>query len=103
MTADNTTGVGYRPSYPRRTTTPNAETAKLVQAYAQAALDRDDSADQHLIWAIVKTDATSVEACCHMGRAMLLIEDGLSDLPYRLGGEMCDPRKTEIAHRLGVS
>ena len=48
------------------------------------------------------TDATSAEACCHMGRALLLIEDGLSDPPYRLGGGDCDPRKAYIAARLGM-
>lgn len=82
------------------TTFPNHETAKLIRAYAISAMD--PAAAQPLIWAIVETNAATAEACCHLGRALILIEDGLSDLPHRVGGDMCDPRKTEIATRLGM-
>ena len=42
----------------------------------------------------------SAEETCHLGRALLAREDALYDPPYRLDGEMCDPRKVEIAARL---
>lgn len=86
-------------------TTPNMKAAKLIRAYAQRALDEngDTTADNMpLARAIVTTNASTAEACCFMGRALLLIEDGLSDPPYRIGGAMCDPAKTTIAQRLGM-
>jgi len=85
-------------------TIPAVETAKLIREYAQWAIDNttaDDEAPDPLLLAIVKTDATMADACCHMGRALLCIEHGLEDPPYRLGGDMCDPRVTIIAARLG--
>jgi hypothetical protein len=86
---------------------PNMITAELIRAYAQSILDANGSQTINhppLLWAksIVGTDDSSGEAVCHMGRAMLLIEDSYADPPYRLNGEMCDPRKTEIARRLGM-
>jgi hypothetical protein len=84
---------------------PTLITAELIRAYAKSVLDENGSQtidDLPLLWAIVDTDDRSGEAVCHMGRAMLLIEDSYSDPPYRLRGEMCDPRKKEIAGRLGM-
>ena len=79
-------------------TTPNIETAALIREYAQWLLD--ECGHTPLLAAIVNTDASSAEGCCHMGRALIALTDGLSDPPYRVGGAMCDPRVTEIARRL---
>jgi hypothetical protein len=84
------------------TTFPAHETAALIREYAQWALDECWNSPEHLLLAIIDTDATTAGACCHMGRAMIEIEQGLEDHVYRLGGEMCDPRMTEIARRLGM-
>lgn len=85
-------------------TTPNMETARLIREYAQWALDEcfsESDPPPNLLLAIAKTPAGDDEACCHMGRAMLAIEQSYADPPYRLGGTMCDPRITEIARLLG--
>lgn len=83
------------------------ETAELIRAYAAATIlecmgEGEDGTYDHLLDAIVLTDATTAEACCHMGRALICLEEGLSDPPFRLGGDMCDPRVTEISVRLGM-
>jgi hypothetical protein len=88
--------------------TPNMMTAELIQAYAQRIVtecmgDGDAGAYDHLLEAILKTDATDAGACCYMGRAMLEIEESLSDPPYRLDGAMCDPERLKLAHLLGVT
>lgn len=80
------------------TTTPSHKTAKLIRAYAQSRIDDPDEVPP-ILSAILTTYDT--EAVCHMGRALLCIQHGLSDPPFRLGGAMCDPRITEIAARLG--
>lgn len=87
-------------------TTPTIETARLVREYAQWALDEcylDNETKDPLLTAIVGTKPADAEACCHMGCALIALEEATSDAPYRLGGDMCDPRITEIAKRLGVS
>jgi hypothetical protein len=80
--------------------TPASITADLIRAYALHATMNygEDEAPIALLTAIVESNGP--EETCHLGAALLAREDGLSDPPYRLGGEMCDPRKTEIATRL---
>ncbi len=87
-------------------TTPNIETAKLIRTYAQSLLDDCTGQDEDappLVLAILNTKADDAEACCHMGRALLCIHDGLSDAPSRIGGPMCDLSVTVIAARLGMT
>ena len=83
------------------TTTPADETAKLIKAYAVAQLaDIGDEPDEppHMFLAVATMDGA--EAVCHLGRAMLCWEHALFDPRYRIGGDLCDPRLTEIATRL---
>lgn len=83
-------------------TTPNQFAAAEILAYAREAL-RDnygeDETPAAILIAIVC--AQSSEEACHLGRALLARHASLADPPYRLGGESCDPRLTEIADRLG--
>lgn len=88
--------------------TPQIETARLIRAYVDDILteqmgDGDGGAYDHLLDAIMGTDTSDAEACCHMGRALLCLHHGLSDPLYRLGGTLCDTRLTEISRRLGVA
>jgi hypothetical protein len=87
--------------------TPNMMTAELVRAYAQRIVtdfmgDGCDGGYDHLLEAILKTDAADAGACCHMGRAMLEIEESLCEPPYRLDGAMCDPERQQLAQMLGI-
>ena len=79
---------------------PTDVTASLIRAYAASGLENygEDETPIALLTAIMESEGT--EEACHLGRALLAREESLSDPPYRLGGEMCDSRKTEIAKRL---
>jgi hypothetical protein len=88
--------------------TPQQITARLIRAYADAIMteqmgEGEAGAYDALLDAIAKTNGGDAEACCHMGAALLCIEEGLADAPFRLGGEDCDPRRTEIASRLELA
>ena len=99
--------------------TPQIETATLIRAYAQdqvveslgemearakrlRAVSATLCAVSATLRAIVETDASEAEACCHMGRALLCLIGSFADPPFRLGGALCDSRLLEIARRLGM-
>lgn len=83
--------------------TPASATAALIREYAADALKNygEEEVPAALLTAIM--DSLGPEETCHLGRAMLARDDALADAPYRLGGEMCDPRKAEIATHLGIA
>ena len=88
--------------------TPITETARMLREYAEAICqecmgDGQAGAYDLLLDAICRTDASEAEACCHMGRALILIGDGLADPAYRVGGRYCDPRLTDLSQRLGLT
>jgi hypothetical protein len=83
------------------TITPNSMTAALIAAYAKAQIAEgygEDETPAAILLAIQQ--AEGAEETCHLGRALLARHDALADPPYRLGGDRCDPRLTEIAARL---
>ena len=78
-------------------------TATLIRAFAQAEVAADYSEDERpaaLLLAI--RDTIDPQEVCHLGRALLVRDDVLSDPPYRLGGAMCVSERAEIARRLGM-
>lgn len=82
----------------------NATTANLIKSYVNLMLEEclgEDEAIPAILTAIV--GAQSSEEACHLGRALLARHAALADPPFRLGGEHCDPRLTEIADRLGYA
>jgi len=83
--------------------TPNSQTAALIRTYAAAAIadgGYDEDAPAPAILTAI-TQALTADEACDLGRALLARSHALSDAPYRIGGEMCDPRLAEIAARLG--
>lgn len=91
--------------------TTEQETAQLIREYVEWVLDNgigngDLGPYDPLLDAIAQTaeqsDAATAEACCHMGRALICLEQSVEDAKYRLGGDECDPRMTEMARRLGM-
>jgi len=83
--------------------TPASITAGLVHAYAASALQNHSEDETPIALLTAITESESSEETNHLGRALLTREDSLSDPPYRLGGDRCDPRKTELAARLGIA
>jgi len=84
------------------TITPQNKIARLIATYAAEQIATgygDDETPAAILSAIA--DTTNDDETCHLGHALLARHQALADAPYRLGGEMCDPRLTEIAGRLG--